>query len=135
MSGFTICGWLNSGDDSFRPTASTMDCIVWAQNASYVGFRLSHHSSWALELAINENNNSGDAKSSGFTGGPGIVPVDDTSSMNNWVFFAVTYDGTLTSANVNYYFGNLTTPAALDTTSPLTYNKGILSVSGAGDRW
>ena len=130
ISGLTICGWLNSGDTCFRSAASTYDCIVYGQNASFQGFRLTHNPSWALELAVNENNNTSDAQSSGSVGGSGLVPVDITLPPNNWVFFAVTYDGTLTANNVNYYFGNTTTLAALDSTSPLTYNKGTIPVSG-----
>jgi len=63
----------------------------------------------------------------------GLLPVVQGPDLNatfpnsNWVFVAVTYDGTLTQTNLNYYFGSPTALATLDTGSPQTYNKGVIN--------
>ena len=46
----------------------------------------------------------------------------------NWVFFAVTYDGTITANNLTYYFGNASQEATNDLT--LTYNQGVIAQTG-----
>jgi hypothetical protein len=91
------------------------------------GFSLSHKADWSVQLNVNE-----------WPGGVGnrsygLLPVVSGPDGNaifpttNWVFVAVTYDGTLTSQNLNYYFGNATTLATLDVGSPQDYNKGIIN--------
>jgi hypothetical protein len=133
MSGLTVCGWLNAGALTFRGNNSGMggQIISAVAEPSRSGFALSHKSSWALQLNVNE-----------WPGGAlnhsiGFVPVatnsidgNATFSADNWIFFAVTYDGTLTSANLNYYFGTPTNEVALDTDSPQSYNKGIITNTG-----
>jgi hypothetical protein len=59
-----------------------------------------------------------------------MITQDPNAGTANWVFFAVTYDGTLTANNVNYYWGSPTQLATLDPASPLTYNQGVCLSSG-----
>jgi hypothetical protein len=59
--------------------------------------------------------------------GPDLNAVFPSS---NWVFFAVTYDGTLSSQNLNYYFGTATNEVALDASSPQDYNRGTITNTG-----
>lgn len=131
ITGLTICGWVNCGDNAFRSSGATECVLVDAlNNPGNVGFRLTHDPSWALDLGINQPHSGGAAQSSYSVGGTGGLPVDITFGTNNWVFFAVTYDGTLAANNVNYYFGNISAIATLDSTSPLTYNAGTMSGAG-----
>ncbi|HEX5223072.1 MAG TPA: LamG-like jellyroll fold domain-containing protein [Verrucomicrobiae bacterium] len=132
MEGLTICGWLNAGSLTFRPNNSGMgNQIVFASaEPSRSGFALSHKADWSLQLSVNEW--PGGAGNRSF----GIVRVVTDESNNaiypdtNWVFFAVTYDGTLATDNLNYYFGDANTQVTLDAGSPQTYNKGIITNTG-----
>jgi hypothetical protein len=45
--------------------------------------------------------------------------TDDVGADNQWVFFAVTYDGTAATDNVRFYMGDVNTPAA-QVGTPLT---------------
>ena len=132
MNGLTICGWLNAGSLTFRGVNSGMGAqiVFAAAEPSRSGFALSHKSSWALQLNVNE-----------WPGGAlnhstGVVPVVAGSDGNaifpetNWIFFAVTYDGTLTSQNLNYYFGKSDVEVALDSNSPQDYNRGVITNTG-----
>lgn len=48
-----------------------------------------------------------------------------TGALNQWVFFAVTYDGTLSSNNVTFYSGT-TSSAAAQLGATLTLNQGVV---------
>jgi hypothetical protein len=132
MDGLTICGWINAGALTFRGNNSGMGGqIAFAVGEPVrAGFVLSHKADWSLQLNVNEW--PGGAGNRSF----GIVPVVSGPDGNaifpetNWVFFAVTYDGTQTDNNLNYYFGNAETPVALDSGSPQTYNKGVITNTG-----
>jgi hypothetical protein len=132
MSGLTICGWVNAGSLTFRNNNSGMGnqilCAVAEPSRS--GFALSHKADWTLQLNVNEwpggalNRSAGLLKVVTGPDGNAIFPA------TNWVFFAVTYDGTQTSQNLNYYFGTPDTEVALDSTSPQDYNRGIITNTG-----
>ena len=132
LSALTICGWLNAGSLTFRGNNGGMGSqIVFAEDEpGRNGFALSHKADWTLQLNVNEWPGGALNRSSGF------VPVVTDAEGNaihpgsNWVFFAVTYDGTLTSQNLNYYFGTATNLATLDANSPQDYNKGIMTNTG-----
>jgi hypothetical protein len=129
MNALTICGWLNAGNLTFRGNNGGMGSqIVYAlaepTSTNRTGFALSHKSSWAIQLNINEW--PGGSQNHSF----GYVPVDTNFPAANWVFFAVTYDGTLTSQNLNYYFGNADTEVALDSGSPQDCNRGTITNTG-----
>jgi len=132
MNGLTICGWLNAGALTFRGNNSGMGGqIVFAETEpARAGFALSHKADWTLQLNVNE-----------WPGGSlyrsfGIIPVvtgEDGNAIfpdTNWVFFAVTYDGTLSAQNLNYYFGTPSAEVALDTGSPQDANRGVITTTG-----
>lgn len=52
--------------------------------------------------------------------------------LDTWVFFAVTYDGTLATNNINFYYGTTTNSVALLSGSPLTLNAGSLNAINTG---
>ncbi len=95
----------------WRPTSSGFDLVQLADGS--------------LRLGVNQWPDDG-------SGGPisstGRITADPTTGAANWVFFAVTYDGTLANGQANFYFGNADTPAALDVTRD--YNRGTLPDAG-----
>lgn len=132
MSGLTICGWLNAGALTFRGNNSGMggQIAFAAAEPSRSGFVLSHKADWSLQLSINEWPGGSGNRSFGLvkvvTGpdGNAIFPV------TNWIFFAATYDGTVATDNLNYYFGDANTEVALDVGSPQSYDRGIIANTG-----
>jgi hypothetical protein len=132
MSGLTICGWLNAGGLTFRGNNNGMGGqIVFAETEpGRAGFALSHKASWALQLNVNEWPGGTLNHSIGFV--PVVTGPDGNAvfPVTNWVFFAVTYDGTSSSQNLNYYFGTATNEVTLDSGSPQTYSRGIITNTG-----
>jgi hypothetical protein len=56
------------------------------------------------------------------------IPLDTNLPAANWVFFAVTYDGTSSADNLKFYFGNGDRQATLDATQ--SYDKGPILKTG-----
>jgi hypothetical protein len=138
MNALTICGWLNSGNDTFRTTSSgrgtaVVNASLGGANGGFVlGYRPNdlgptYGQNGRLQFHVNEWNTDGTAAN---LSSAGTIPLNTSLPPENWVFFAVTYDGTLTTSNLNFYFGNLTNDAALDPVSPQTYNKGVIAATG-----
>jgi hypothetical protein len=90
LRSFTIMGWLKP--ESLE-VGSGGNRILFCLNQSHSGIDLVCHSDGRLRLAVNEWPDSIRNDSS-----PGKLQV------NQWTFFAVTYDGTRASDNVNWYF-------------------------------
>jgi hypothetical protein len=136
MNALTICGWLNSANDTFRTTSAGRGCgIVNASlggvNGGFVlGYRsdnlgLPYGQNGRLQFHVNEfapdiaNNLSSTS----------TIPIGNTNcGPENWVFFAVTYDGASSANNLSFYFGHANQQATNDVT--LTYNKGVINATG-----
>ena len=56
------------------------------------------------------------------------IPLNTNLPPENWVFFAVTYDGLSTANNLTFYFGNAYQEATNEV--PQTYNKGVIAATG-----
>ena len=119
MAALTICGWINCAD---LHIGSGGNRIVYALDTQNHGFDLVHDAGGALKLGINEWPDFVPAVSSA------MITADPAGGTNNWVFFAVTYDGTQSSQNVSFYFGNGDLPAQPDVVQ--NYNKGPILQSG-----
>lgn len=132
MNGLTICGWINAGSLTFRGNNAGMGSqIVFAcAEPSRSGFALSHKADWSLQLSINEWPGGVGNRSFGYV--PVVTDPDGNAAFpeDNWKFFAVTYDGTLTTDNLSYYYGDADTEVALDEGSPQTYDKGVITNTG-----
>jgi hypothetical protein len=103
LSSFTITGWING----FPTTAPTSPFLVDNQMAT-TGFSLQVISSNPrLRLTVD---------------GVSVDTPNGSMPNNQWVFFAVTYDGTLAANNVNFYLGDGTTLSQSGST--LTLNQG-----------
>jgi hypothetical protein len=137
MSALTICCWVNPGTLTFRNNNGGMGVqIVFAELdpgnliLPKSGFAFSYKADWTVQLNVNEYPGGGLYRSSGYL--PVVTGVDGNAvfSPTNWHFVAVTYDGTLTSQNLNYYFGTPDTLATLDVGSPQDANRGIITNAG-----
>jgi len=142
MNGLTICGWLNSANNSFRTTSTGRGTAV--VNASLggtlggfaLGYRDNAFSSAATAWGLNSNGRlvlhvnewKADPVAS-IASSADTVPINTNLPVANWVFFAVTYDGFSTVNNMTYYFGNANQEATNDVT--VTYNKGTIPFTGS----
>jgi hypothetical protein len=117
LKSFTIMGWLNCRSGTVSPGGNRI--VSWYQNINSAdGVDLAMTSTGALSLGIRSwNDASGTAASNS-----GNITVDGAAGYNNWRFFAVTYDETLSSGHVKFYFGTSTSPAVLDRT--VNYDRG-----------
>lgn len=125
LDAFTICGWLNCRDLTIGPGGNR---IMFAlETAGGRGFDLVQLADGSLRLGVNQWPDAG-------TGGPrssaGWITADPDAGAANWVFFAVTYDGSQATANSVFYFGTPTSPAMLDFV-PYDYNRGALTNTGS----
>ena len=103
LRSFTILGWARA--ESLK-MGSGGNRIAFNLNYNRSGFDLVCRSDGRLRLAVN--------------GWPDRVNNDSSAGrirVGKWVFFAVTYDGTVPRDNVRWYFGDADTPAALDRTT------------------
>jgi hypothetical protein len=129
LSGFTVCGWLNCAS---ADQGSGGNRIVYCNDGSgSIGFDLATtldpFNNVALVLGVNQYSDGGTATFPNPISSANVT-VDPANGAANWVFFAATYDGTQTSQNVSFYWGNGSTPAYLDYTTD--YNRGPVAKSG-----
>jgi len=100
LRSLTICGWTRP---TRRPAGPVGNQLVFNLNHSREGFDLVQLRDGRFRLGINEWPDKVDNDSS-----PRPIKA------GQWIFFAVTYDGTKQSDNVRWYIGDPTTPATLD---------------------
>lgn len=116
LSSFTLTLWVNLQtvalndrfmSDGGAPVTPTINGFDFYMGAPTSGISASN---FQLTLSVN---------------GTSINSSVNTGAANQWVFFAVTYDGTLTASNVSFYRGTPSSNAAqLGTTVSL--NKGTV---------
>ena len=114
LSSFTVLGWA-------RPEAldigSGGNRIVFSLNGSQNGIDLVHLADGRLRLSVNE-----------WPDGVKDDSSPDRLRIGEWTFFAVTYDATVATDNVRWYFGDESSPAEADTV--VTYNRGTTADDG-----
>ena len=113
---FTVAGWLKAAS---LQSGAGGNRILFSLQHNRDGIDIVHHNDGAMRLAVNEWPDGIRNDSS-----PGRVKIDQ------WVFFAVTYDAAKSQDSVHWYFGDLSTAAALDRTT--SYQNGPIG-SGSGD--
>lgn len=116
LRSFTITGWLNVRDNKTGPGGNRIFCTI---NNGGDGIDLVYLNNGALQLGVNQWPDSSPAKST-----IGTISFDENAGIENWRFFAVTYDATALRENVKFYFGNKNQPAQLD--NAITYNRGAI---------
>lgn len=124
MNAFTVCGWLNCASPEMGSGGNRIAYCLDAQNHGFdlVVATNGFEANAFLKLGVNEWPDNTPAISSS------SITIDPTEADANWVFFAVTYDGTLTSQNISFYFGSGSQAASLNWTTD--YNKGVIQDSG-----
>lgn len=115
LKSFTIAGWINCRSNISWSGGNRV--VSWINHGGE-GVDLAYHSDGRLAIGINQWNDHGIA-----TSNSGKIPVDPNGSYDNWRFFAVTYDETLSSNHVKFYFGTNTSDATLDRN--ISYDRGI----------
>ena len=130
LTRFTATGWLNLRSDQIGPGGNRI-ITTWPGEfgSTRGGFEVVQESSGRLRLGVNE---APDFPGPGPFSSFDRLTIDPNTSDTNWVFFAITYDaGDLVDTGdgtVNFYFGNGSTLATLDTTA--SYDRGaILNVA------
>ncbi len=109
LSSFTITLWVNCKSSTVGAGGNRL--VSWINDGGN-GADLIYNTNGSIALSVNEWP---DAVTGSSTG---KVTTNASAPATNWVFVAVTYSGT----QVQYYFGNNTTNAALDVTR--AYNMG-----------
>ena len=89
----------------------------WRRSAGWV---LTWRISWIGRLTLGVNEGSGGNQAAALR-----LTADPQTGTNNWVFFAVTYDPSLASNQLNYFFGRSDKLAYIDST--YTYLGGYIS--------
>lgn len=87
-----------------------------------VGVDLVYRSDGSLQLGVNQWPDYSAARSTA-----GKITTDSAAGSGNWKFFAVTYDSTLSTGQVKYYFGTPAADPVLDST--INYGQGIVGTN------
>jgi hypothetical protein len=122
MDGFTATGWLNSAD--LRVGWGGNRILFGLASPNGPGFDIVQMDDGSLQIGVNQWPDNTPARSS-----PGYVTLDPELGDGNWVFFAVTYDGTQALDNVKFYFGNANQEAQQDVIA--SYDRGPILQSGS----
>jgi len=123
LSSFTLQGWFNTSGSGTVSGARLFEKNGGAGN----------------DLSLQYSRNVASGQLVLYLGTPTATAITGVSSgidatlgtSNSWVFFAVTYDGTLAENNVKFYTGNPSSGVTQVGTT-LTLNSGTLSAANAG---
>lgn len=134
LRSFTVTGWINLRDNTIGPGGNRI-ITTWpnaAGGGTRSGFDLVVVADGRLRAGINTAPDYPD--NTGPYSATSAIPISAEVPAANWTFFAFTYndptDGT-GDGQVGYYFGNGSTPAALDSVGMQTYDRG--AIVNAGD--
>jgi hypothetical protein len=116
LTSFTITGWLNCRSSTEGSGGNRI--VSWINNGGN-GVDLVYKSDGSLQIGIDQWPDGSPAFSAA-----GRVPTDAGAGAGNWRFFAVTYDSTLGSAHVKWYFGSASAAASLSDED--TYARGAV---------
>ncbi len=128
LTSFTISGWVNAVGTPVAGTGGNR-IVSWVPSGVASGVDLAVRSDGSLGLGVNQWNDgdayvdaNGVSRPAGVGSSGGKITVAADGSFNNWRFFAVTYDATVNTNNVKFYFGSNAATATLD--QAITYNAG-----------
>jgi hypothetical protein len=122
LEAFTICGWLNARDLTAGPGGNRIVSALASSDGP--GFEFVQREDGSLQLGVNQT-----AVDSPVRSVAGRITEDAEAPLENWVFFAVTYDGTQPAGNAQFYFGT-SDQAALPDSDAVDYPRG--EVAGCG---
>ncbi len=129
LPAFTVTGWVNLRNEQIGPGGNRI-ITTWPGDfgSDRGGFEVVQVDGGRLRFSVNEAPDfPGPGPFSSFS----KVTINPSTPVNNWVFFAVTYDSADPNdpgdGTVSYYFGDGSTPATFDATTG--YDRGsILNV-------
>ncbi len=122
FTGLTICGWLNSGHTNIGSGGNRIVSALLTAGGS--GFELVHLNDGSLQFGVNQYPNNTP------TSLPGMITSDENGSNENWVFFAVTYDSTLETEPVKFYFGKPDQKVTFSSAITYSTSRGVIDPSG-----
>lgn len=123
LSAFTLAGWVNARSLQEGPGGNRIAFALASPGGP--GFDLVLVGDGSLRLGINQWP---DAAGGGPFSSWGKITEDPEASPANWVFFAATYDSSLETGHLTYYFGTAEIEASIDVTSD--YPRGPVATSG-----
>ena len=106
LTKFTVTGWVNCRNSTEGSGGNRL--VTWINHGGE-GVDVVYKSNGSVQDGIDQWPDGVPAQSSG-----GKIPTDPAAGVENWRFFAVTYDSTLASGHVKFYFGSSTEPATFD---------------------
>src|ERR1051325_6144156 len=90
---FTLMGWMKR---NAATVVGNQNVLLQKYNGSSTGFRLAGSESGPSQDYLRL-----------FVDGSSVLSGNAYSNVNQWTFFAVTYDGSIAAKNVNFYIGRL----------------------------
>ena len=124
MNGLTVCGWLNSAHTNVGSGGNRI-VFALATGTGSQGFDLVHLNDGSLQLGVNQFPNGMPTSS------PGKITSDPDAANANWIFFAVSYDSTLDTYPVKFYFGKPDALVTFDSAITYTNSRGVIDPSGS----
>ncbi len=124
LTRFTISGWLNNRSNIEGAGGNRI--VNWARveggPTAADGVDLVYKSDGSLMLGIDSFVDTSTARSNA-----GQIPTSPTAAAGNWRFFAVTYDSTIATGQVKWFFGSPTAAASLSDAD--TYSAGAVNTN------
>jgi len=119
VEAFTIAGWLNARDLRAGPGGNRILCALSSPDGP--GLELVQQADGSLQLGVNQA-----AAVSPVRSAAGRITEDPEAATQNWVFFALTYDGTRSTGNAQFYFGTADQAAQPDADA-IDYDRGMVA--------
>ena len=110
LTKFSLVGWVNCRNSTEGGGGNRI--MTWI-NAGGNGVDLVFRTDGSLQMGINQWPDAGGTPAQPRSSAAKIT-TDANAGPDNWRFFAVTYDSTLASGHVKFYFGSNTGDATLD---------------------
>jgi hypothetical protein len=106
LTRFTVAGWVNCRNSAEGSGGNRL--VTWINHGGN-GVDVVYKGDGSVQVGINQWPDSSPARSSAAK-----ITTDANAGMDNWRFFAVTYDSTLPVGHIKFYFGSSGSLAALD---------------------
>jgi len=119
LSKFTITGWVNVKNSTEGGGGNRI--VSWINNGGD-GVDLVYKSDGSLMMSVDQWPDGLSTRSNAAK-----LPTSSTGSNSNWRFFAASYDSTISTDNVKFYFGSTTANVAFD--KAITYNRGTVGTN------
>lgn len=119
LTKFTVAGWVNCRNSTEGSGGNRL--VTWINHGGN-GVDVVYKGDGSVQVGINQWPDSSPARSAAAR-----ITTDAHAGTNNWRFFAVTYDSTLASGHVKFYFGSNGSPATLDVAKD--YSRGAVGAN------